>query len=174
MCKYLGKCIQGPSVSTLQDFSQILISFEVDSIGRRTHTLQESKITKIYNRDVPNVVLINSGGTAAAYNALRDKCEAEGQTYAAVSGSIYDTLAMQTTGYAAQDTMRELLYKYTNYNEQISLQTVPIYFLDANTRISVKDDASNIYGDYIIKTLSVPLTPNGNMSITASRAQERI
>ena len=151
-----------------------LHDFSVDSIGRRTHTLQEDNITKIYNRDVPNVVIINAGGTLSAISTMQEKCRAEGQAFANVASSVYDTLAAQTTGYAAQDTMRELLYKYTNYNEQISLQSIPIYFLDVNTRISVKDSASNIYGDYIIKTLSVPLAPNGTMNITASRAQERI
>ena len=49
-----------------------------------------------------------------------------------------------------------------------------MYFLDANTRISVYDKASNIYGDYIIKSISLPLAANGTMTISASRAFERI
>jgi len=51
---------------------------------------------------------------------------------------------------------------------------MPIYHLEPNTRITVNDDDSDIHGDYIINSLTVPLTANGTMSISASRAIERI
>lgn len=154
--------------------SESLHDYSVDTIGRRTYSYQQDKINKIYNRDIPNYIIINGGGTTAEINTIQDKCKKAGQPYSIVSESVFDALAMQTVGYAAKETMREMLYQYTNYNEQVSLQAVPIYFLDVNTRISIYDAASNIYGDYIIKSFSMPLTPSGTMSITASRAQERI
>ena len=154
--------------------SKDLHDYSVDIIGRRTYSYQQDKINKIYNRDIPNYIIINGGGTTAEINTIQDKCKKAGQPYSIVSESVFDALAMQTVGYAAKETMREMLYQYTNYNEQVSLQAVPIYFLDVNTRISIYDAASNIYGDYIIKSFSMPLTPSGTMSITASRAQERI
>jgi hypothetical protein len=36
--------------------------------------------------------------------------------------------------------------------------------------IEVKDNKSNIYGEYIITNMTIPLTHNGLMSITAMRA----
>ena len=75
---------------------------------------------------------------------------------------------------SAYNEIKKELYQYTNYNEQISLTTLPIYYLEPNVRITVRDSQSSIYGDYIIKSISLPLDINGTMSITATRALERI
>lgn len=146
----------------------------VDVLGPRIHSYQQDKINKLYSADIPDVILINVGYNQVTKDYIKNRCEDEGQPYSNVSQNVFNSLSLQTTGYAAQETMRELLYQYTNYNEQVSISSVPIYFLDANTRISIYDKASNIYGDYIIKSISLPLTANGNMSISAARAQERI
>ena len=57
--------------------------------------------------------------------------------------------------------------------ETITLQAIPIYYLEPNTRITVNDNESNIYGDYMISTMSIPLDISGTMSISATRALER-
>ena len=49
-----------------------------------------------------------------------------------------------------------------------------IYYLDVNSRITVQDRKSGIYGDYIIKSISLPLSAGSTMTISASRALERI
>ncbi|MGN0992863.1 MAG: hypothetical protein ACI4PE_02985 [Bacilli bacterium] len=74
---------------------------------------------------------------------------------------------------SAYNKVRELLYQYTSYNESITLQSVPIYHLEPNTRIGVRDIESNIYGDYMISTISIPLDISGTMTISATRALER-
>ena len=147
----------------------------VDVVGPRVYSYQQDKVNKIYsNYDVPNLILINIGYNQAKKDEIEQRCLAEGQPYANISEAVYNSVALGTSGYSAQDTARELLYQYTDYNEQISIQSIPMYFLDANTRISVYDKASNIYGDYIIKSISLPLMASGTMSITASRALDRI
>jgi len=40
---------------------------------------------------------------------------------------------------SAYEEIRKELYQYTNYNEQISLTVLPIYYLEPNTRITVRD-----------------------------------
>jgi hypothetical protein len=70
--------------------------------------------------------------------------------------------------------VRELLYQYTSYNESISIQSIPIYYLEPNTRITVQDKESNIFGDYMISNISIPLDINSTMSISATKALERI
>ena len=75
---------------------------------------------------------------------------------------------------SAYHKVRELLYQYTSYNESITIQSVPIYHLEPNTRIEVRDFESSIFGDYVISTMSIPLGVGGNMSISAIRALERI
>jgi hypothetical protein len=47
--------------------------------------------------------------------------------------------------------MNNLVYTHTYYNETITLNSIPIYYLEPNTRITVYDSTSNINGEYIIK-----------------------
>ena len=75
---------------------------------------------------------------------------------------------------SAYEEIRTELYQYTTYNEQISLTTLPIYYFEPNTRITVEDADSGISGDYMIKSISLPLDANGMMTLSCSRALERI
>jgi len=52
--------------------------------------------------------------------------------------------------YSAYEDIRQLIHEYTKYNESISIQCLPIYHFEPNTRITVKNAESDIYGDYII------------------------
>lgn len=58
--------------------------------------------------------------------------------------------------------------------DSITLTSLPIYYLEPNTRIFVQYDDNQIYGDYIISRLSIPLTYNGTMSITATKVANRL
>ena len=51
---------------------------------------------------------------------------------------------------------------------------MPLYYLDVAERIYVYDDESDIDGNYMINSISLPLTYNGMMNINASRAIERL
>ena len=50
----------------------------------------------------------------------------------------------------AYTSEQQYRYQYTNYNESITLTTTPIYYLDVNSRITVQDKKSGIYGDYYV------------------------
>lgn len=146
----------------------------VDSLTPKIYSYQQDKINKLYEADIPNVILINISADAAERAEIIEKCELEGQPFANVNNNIYSKIAFNTTGYAAYTTARELLYQYTDYNSSISIQSIPIYYLDVNRRITVQDKASDIYGDYIIKSISLPLDAKSTMSITATKAMQRI
>lgn len=151
-----------------------LYDCSVDTLGTKIYSYQQDKINQLYNVELPNVILIDLGMDQYSRQKIINRCNREGQPYTNVNSNIYSKIAIGTTGYTAQETSRDLLYQYTNYNESISIQSVPIYYLDVNTRITVQDRQSGIYGDYIIKSISLPLNAGGAMSITASRALERI
>ena len=146
----------------------------VDLIGTRIHSYQQDKIRKLYDTDIPNVIIVDMGMDSKSRAKLQSRCDNEGQPRANVTSEIYSKIAIGTMGYTAQETMRNLLYQYTNYNESISIQSIPIYYLDVNNRISVYDKKVGIYGDYIIKSISLPLNAENTMSITAIRALDRI
>lgn len=151
-----------------------LADCSVDLIGTRIYSYQQDKIRRLYNTDIPNVIMINTNMDNNSRLELRNRCDSEGQPQANVNSNIYSKISIGTLGYTAEESMRNLLYQYTNYNESISIQSVPIYYLDTNNRISVYDRKSGIYGDYIIKSISLPLNAEGTMSITAVRALDRI
>lgn len=151
-----------------------LYDCSVDLIGSRLYSYQQDKIVKLYNNDIPNVIVINKDGDGYYNGQVIARCAAEGQPYSNVNGTIYSVFAIGTLGYSAQEVARDLLYQYTDYNNSITFQSIPIYYLEPNTRITVTDKKSNIYGDYIIKSISRPLDGQGTMSITATRALERI
>ena len=68
------------------------------------------------------------------------------------------------------EVAREALYKHLSLQETITIQCLPVYWLEPGDLIDIKDTKSNICGDYIITTMSIPLIYNGMMSITAMRA----
>ena len=146
----------------------------VDALGMRTYSYQQEKINKLYNTDIPDNILINVGHAPVVRAQLITRCEEEGQIYSNVSENIYKNISIGVAGYTAHETARELIYQYTDYNEAISIQSIPMYYLDANMRISVYDKNSNIFGDYIINSISLPLDAKGTMSISATRALERL
>lgn len=67
-----------------------------------------------------------------------------------------------------------MVYDYTYYQETITLTSLPIYYLEPNTRITVYDEQSGINGDYLIKTINSSLAHDGTMTITANKVAERI
>jgi hypothetical protein len=75
---------------------------------------------------------------------------------------------------SAWDKISDLLYKHSYCIESVNIQVIPIYYLEPNTRIFIRDDKSGINGEYIVSKITVPLTYNGMMSITATKAVESI
>ena len=74
---------------------------------------------------------------------------------------------------SAFEKIKELLYAHTSYNESINLTVTPIYYLEPNTRITVCDNDVGVNGDYLIKTISLPLTTNGTSTISATKLIEK-
>ena len=151
-----------------------LFDISVDNIGSKIYSYQQDKIYKLYNTDLPDIIMINASTPIISQSSIIAKCENSGQPYSRVSQNVYNNIAIGTAGYTAQETMRDLLYQYTDYNESISLTTLPIYYLDANTRISVIDKSSGISGDYIINSINLNLDIKNTMTISASRALDRV
>lgn len=84
----------------------------------------------------------------------------------------YFTISAQ--GKSAWDELQSQMYQFTHFAESITLTAVPIYYLEPNSRILVKNDATDINGEYIISKITVPLAYNGTTSIIATKAVQRI
>jgi hypothetical protein len=153
--------------------SQAAISeFSVSNIGRRTKVINDDKINCIFEPEIPNYILIESGQTDT--NAAMAECASKHESFVLVSSDVFGGLAMGGSHNSAYNMIRDLLYQYTQYNETISLQMLPMYFLEPNIRITVRDAESGIFGDYVINSISLPLDVSGQMSLSCAKALERI
>lgn len=70
----------------------------------------------------------------------------------------------------AKDRANYELYLHARLNDAISLEVVPIPWLnDVNIKIAYTNEKIGIEGEYLIKTLSIPLDTGSSMTITASK-----
>ena len=146
--------------------------FSVSNIGRRTQVLNDTSINCLFEPTIPDWVMIQADQDDTSERVA--EAQNRGQNFTQVDSKIYSALVSGVNNNSAYDAIRDMLYQYTSYNESISLQCLPIYYLDVNTRIRVSDVQSNISGDYIIKSISIPFDSNTMMSITANKALEKI
>ena len=82
--------------------------------------------------------------------------------------------SISAQGKSAKDRLDELLYQHSYCIESVNITTITIYYLEHNSRIYLYDKESGINGDYIVSKISIPLSYNGTMSITATKAVNNI
>lgn len=149
-----------------------LSKFSISNIGRRQKVIVDNDVNCVFEPDVPDYIIIETDTEET--EKLRKEAQDKGQNFIQVNSTIYDSITVGGMSNSAYHRVRELLYQYTSYNESITIQALPIYHLEPNTRIEVRDLESNIFGDYMISTISIPLAAGSTMSISATRALENI
>lgn len=97
-----------------------------------------------------------------------------GYSFLQIPSQSSNIFKFSSQGKSAKDELDNLLYNYSYCTETISMTTLPIYYLQPNTRIFVRDDNSGICGEYIVSSFTIPLTYNGTMSINATKAVENL
>lgn len=144
-----------------------LSQFNVNNIGRRTVVGKDNSANCVFASEVPNVLMINANtATINSYDKPLD-----GYEIINVDEEIYNKLTLGGSEISAFEKIKELLISHTHYNEAITLTTIPIYYLEPNTRIHIEDTELGIYGDYMINTISLPLTI-GTSNISCTRCIE--
>jgi hypothetical protein len=125
----------------------------------------------VFESEIPDIVIIETGDDA---EEQRKECEDRNQDYCQVSPNIYSMIASGGLYNSCFNEIKTLLWDNTNYNNSISLTLLPIYHLEPNTRITVQSNENDIHGDYMINTMSIPLTVSGTMNISATQAQTKL
>lgn len=100
--------------------------------------------------------------------------EMPGYTFIRMPTYMENQFSISSQGKSAFDKLDNWLYTYACCTESISISALPVYYLNPNTRIFVKDSNSGIEGEYIVSRISLPLTYNGMMSISATKAVQRL
>ena len=152
-----------------------IAELSVNNIGRRTQVINADKnVNCVFQAWIPDLILINLGLNEKEVKELKEECQKRGQPFYQIERVLYDATDIGGSRYSAYEEIRQVLHQYTKYNETISLQTLPIYHLQPNTRITIENAESNIYGDYIIDTLSFTLDNSSMLTINATKAPEKI
>lgn len=152
--------------------------YSIDTIGKRTKSVVDDNVTIMYPPNVPDVIIL-----LTAASEEEDPTLEEERLYLSKIGLQFiqiphdrwgkDFISMPV-GKDAFGVIRELLFYHTSYNESIGLSTIPMYFLDVNQLIEVEDVKSSIYGNFLIKSINLPLGIDGTMNIMGIRSTSRI
>ena len=146
-------------------------ALNIDNIGRRSIAENKKDFNCVFESEVPDIVIIETGSSAAAQ---RQECEDRGQDYCQVSSSIYGALGLGGNYNSCFNEIKNMLWENTSYNSTINLSIVPIYHLEPNTRITVQSVDNDIHGDFMMNSFSIPLTINGTMNISATQVQTKL
>lgn len=151
-----------------------LQSISIPHLGERPKVVSNENINCLFYPMPPNVCFIRTGeGERTA--ALRQECINKGWNYTQVYPLLHDKLHVGSGYNAAYDLARSMLHELIKYNENVSITALPIYHLEPNTRIKIKNKEAKIDGDYLIQSISLPLAAHsGTMTIQCTKAIEMI
>lgn len=146
--------------------------YAISAIGNRPKAVNDDKVTGIYFQETPTVLFI----TPEEYAKMdfKDYADMTGYTFIQLTPSMENYFTISAQGKSAKDELDNLLYQHTYATESVNLTAVPIYYLQPNTRIFVKDNNTGINGEFIVSKITVPLQYNGTTAITTTKAVERI
>lgn len=156
------------------DENSELGQYSVNNIGRRAEIIDSENegINCVFEPVIPDIVYINKEDPN--YYTIQQNCINYGQYWTQIPSTITELFDMGGTLNSCFEKIKDLLYQYTHVNNTISITSLPIYYLEPNTRITVEDELAGIYGDYIIQSISLPLDISSTMTINAYKALQKI
>ena len=143
--------------------SSHLSQYDVKNIGARPKAINDSNVKSIYFRETPNVIYAPPGEAGELSGFRYIQC-----------AEIDGMFSISAQGKSAKERLDELLYQHSYCIESATITTIPIYYLQPNTRVYLHDDDTGLDGDYIVSKITLPLAYNGTMQLTATKAAENI
>lgn len=148
----------------LEFIAKGLKQYNIKQIGLRSFVTTNSTVKSIYERQVPQIIYYDNK------NIQKNKT---GYNYLFFS-NINNNFKNSIQGVSAKTIIDDLLYNYSYCAEQISLTTIPIYYLEPNTRIFIYNKNTKANGEYIINKISKQLSYNGLMTISCVKAVDKL
>lgn len=167
--------------------------YSIQNIGRRIDVYNEDDINCLFIPEIPNVVflnkddamanqsentsiteLLNNNNVTNILETQKQECINNEQPYVQVSEEIYSHLV--TGGYknSAYETIRYELFNHTTYQKVVSITSLPVFYLEPNSRVQVTDRSTNTYGDFMIQNINLTFGPGANMSVNMNEVSERL
>lgn len=155
----------------IEPSSTSLGKYSVSAIGRRSDVVSTDDINCLFTPDIPNVVFINMDDDDV--DEQQAVLNQKGEPWSRVRGNIFAAFA--TGGYknGAFDQIKYELYMHTNYQRSVSINALPIHYLEPNSRITVSDKTTNTYGDFIITSISYTFGGSASMTVSANEVFEK-
>ena len=139
-----------------------LAQFSVKKIGPRTKVVNEQSIRAIQYNETPNIIFgdpINNPKSGYRYFNI---------------GQYGNMFGISAQGKTAKSEIDSLLYKHGYFPESLTINALPIYHLEPNALIYIKDEERGIDGRYLFSRFTIPLAYNGLMNITATKIADRL
>lgn len=155
------------------DTNEELSKISVAAIGRRTKAQNADNVNCIFEFNVPEVYFYSEKHDEEYKNMIINHAAAQKAEVIELSAEDYESLKLSSTANDAYTEARAWLYESTQKNSTISVSAIPIYYLDANSRITVSDSVSEIQGDFLINSISLPLDISGTMTLSCSQVLQK-
>lgn len=136
-------------------------NYNIEKIGARTKVVNENSIKSIYFKETPEILFLiankdNKPDNQNAYSIIY------------IQEDLQDFFARSSQGLSAISRANDLIYQHTMGTETLSITSIPIYYLEPNTKIYVEG-----YGDYILDKISYSLNYNGMMNISGTKINKQ-
>ena len=179
----------------LDSLSTSFGEWSVKNIGRRSDVIVKEEINCLFQPEIPNVIILPTNITDLSLvgqsaldkvyrygsslesqmtlEQLRDEARRNFYPWTQVDSYIFSKLL--TGGYknGAFDQIKYELYLHTRYQKSVSLTSIPVFYLEPNSRITINDTTTNTFGDFVVQSINLTLGPGANMSITCNETAER-
>lgn len=142
-----------------------IVKYSVPLIGTRSKAVKDTNVKSIYYREIPTTIF-QKGEEVYEHQT--------GYTYVQLQNTMENLFTISSKGISAKERIEEYLNDYVCQTANISITSLPVYYLTPNARIRVRDEKSKIDGEYIVTKFTIPLTHNGTMNITATKVVEDI
>lgn len=139
--------------------------FSVKNMGNRTKAINDTNVKSIYFRETPTVIFIDE--------PINEVDQLSGYRYIQI-GNNDSMFSISAQGLSAKNKLDELIYQHSYCIETTTINIIPIYYLEPNVRVHIYDKKTNIDGEYIVSKMTIPLTYNGTMSLTATKVVDNI
>ena len=124
-----------------------LQKYSNQAIGNRPKAINDTQVKAIYFRETPTAIFVES-----------DKWENTSQTrlgytYLNLPYRMESLFSISGQGKSAKAAIDQLVYQFAQNSENINLTTLPIYYLEPNTRIKISNKDTNLSGEYIVNKI---------------------
>ena len=137
------------------DLKGEISNYNVEKIGARTKVVNENSVKSIYFKETPEILFIIPSKDTGI------KIDTNAYSVIYIQENLQELFARSAQGISAITKANDLIYQHTISTEALSITSVPIYYLEPNTRIYVEG-----YGDYTLDKISYSLNYNGTMNIS--------